>query len=176
MRSIVSLAALGAVLVIASNAGAAELKVGDPAPNFSMQGTDGKTYKLSDFKGKEAVVIAWFPKADTPGCTKECKSMKDFGSELRKYDVAYFTASVDNLADNQAFAKKLGLDYPILCDPTKENANAFGVLGSRGVASRWTYYISKDGKIAAIDKEVKTDSHGKDVAAKLADLGIAKKS
>src|SRR5436305_15338793 len=51
-------------------------KVGDKAPEFALEGTDGKTYKLADFKGKKAVVLAWFPKADTPGCTKECKSFK----------------------------------------------------------------------------------------------------
>src|SRR5207244_1708556 len=69
-------------------------KVGDKAPDFELKGTDGKTYKLADFKGKKAVVLAWFPKADTPGCTKECKSFKSDGTKLRELNVAYFTISV----------------------------------------------------------------------------------
>ncbi|HVY70297.1 MAG TPA: redoxin domain-containing protein, partial [Verrucomicrobiae bacterium] len=65
---------------------AAELQVGDPAPEFSLAGTDGKTHKLSDYKGKQAVVLAWFPRAFTPGCTAECKSMRASGDAIRKYD------------------------------------------------------------------------------------------
>src|SRR5262245_710733 len=78
-----------------SLATAAELKVGDPAPDFKLTGSDGKTYTLSQFKGKKAVVLAWFPKAFTSGCTVECKSLAANGDKLRQYDVAYFMASVD---------------------------------------------------------------------------------
>jgi peroxiredoxin Q/BCP len=155
---------------------AATPAVGDEAPDFSMTGTDGKKHSLADFKEKQAVVIAWFPKADTPGCTKECKSFREQGKAIRAYDVAYFTASCDTPEDNAKFAKKLDLDYPILSDPSKDIAKAYGVLNpDRGVASRWTFYIGKDGKILHIDKDVKTESHGKDVAAKLDELGVAKK-
>jgi thioredoxin-dependent peroxiredoxin len=68
--------------ITAPTAAAETLKPGDPAPPFTMQGTDGKTYKLSDFKGKQAVVLAWFPKAFTPGCTAECKSLRANSDEL----------------------------------------------------------------------------------------------
>ena len=175
MRSIVSLAAACAVLAVSTNLFAADLKVGDAAPEFSMKGTDGKMHTLADYKGKKAVVIAWFPKAFTGGCTKECKSMREDGKELKAFDVAYFTASCDTPELNADFAKSLDLDYPILSDPTKKNAEAFGVLGKGGNATRWTFYISKDGKIAEIDKTVKTETHGKDIAAKLASLGVSKK-
>src|SRR3954468_3942891 len=84
---------------------APELKVGDMAPDFSLPASDGKTYQLSDFKGKKAVVIAWFPKAFTQGCTIECKSLAENGDKIRKYNVAYFMASVDPLEDNIRFAK-----------------------------------------------------------------------
>ena len=67
---------------------AAPLKVGEDAPDFELKGSDGKTYKLSEFKGKKAVVVAWFPKAFTGGCTKECKSMAEQGGERRNYEVA----------------------------------------------------------------------------------------
>jgi len=154
---------------------AAPLKVGDDAPNFEMKGSDGKTYKLSDFKGKKPVVIAWFPKAFTGGCTKECKALVEQGGEIRKYDVAYFTASVDSAEENKKFAESLSLDYPILSDPSKESAKAFGVLNDRGMANRWTIYIDKNGKIAHIDQKVSTESHGKDIAAKLKELGFEAK-
>lgn len=170
-----SLPALSVILLIGSTAGAAELKSGDPAPDFSMQGSDGKTHTLADYKGKQAVVIAWFPKAFTGGCTAECKSMRENGEAIRKFDVAYFTASCDTPEEDKKFAESLGLDYPILADPTKKNAEAFGVLGPKGNAVRWTFYIDKDGKIVDIDKTVKTKSHGEDIAAKLKQLGVAQK-
>jgi peroxiredoxin Q/BCP len=151
------------------------LKEGDPAPHFKLKGSDGKTYSLSDFKGKKPVVIAWFPKAFTPGCTKECKAMAEQGDLIRKYDVAYFTASVDDSDTNAKFAKTLEVDYPILSDPSKQTAKEFGVLNERGMANRWTFYIDKDGKISYIDKHVNTENHGKDIAAKLSDLGVAKR-
>ncbi|HEX4130594.1 MAG TPA: peroxiredoxin [Pirellulales bacterium] len=172
--SLVAAAAL--ILGWSSNLCHAESQVGDMAPDFSMMGSDGKMHKLSDYKGKEAVVIAWFPKAFTGGCTKECKSMKEFGSDLKQYKVAYFTASCDTPEENKKFAESLGLDYPILSDPSKKNAEMFGVLGKGGNATRWTFYIDKHGKIVHVDKGVKTESHGKDVAAKLQELGVAKKS
>ncbi len=151
---------------------AADLKVGDKAPDFELKGSDGKTYHLKDFEGKQAVVLAWFPKAFTGGCTKECKSFQTDHADIQKYDVAYFTISVDTPEDNAKFAESLGVkDYAILADPTRETANAYGVINSaRGFANRWTFYIGKDGKILAIDKSVKVEHHGKDVAAKLKEL------
>jgi peroxiredoxin Q/BCP len=170
MKKIISLFA--ALAAVTSLTFAEPLKVGDNAPDFEMKGSDGKTYKLSDFKGKKPVVIAWFPKAFTQGCTKECKALAEQGGDIKKYDVAYFTASVDDAEQNKKFAEELSLDYPILSDPTKENAKKFGVLNERGMASRWTFYIDKNGKIAHIDQKVSTENHGKDIAAKLKELNV----
>jgi peroxiredoxin Q/BCP len=178
LKRLVLFSALGLLLAVpASSRPAAELKPGDAAPDFSLQGTDGKTYKLSDLAGK-TVVIAWFPKAFTSGCTKECKSLKESGEAIRAYDVKYFAASVDDAETNKKFAESLGLDFPILSDPTKQTATAYGVLNQNQVADRWTFYIGADGKIAAIDKDVKmrTETAGADVAAKLAELKVAKKT
>lgn len=166
------LAALAAFAIVNINA---ELKVGDDAPDFSLQGADGKTYKLSEFKGKQAVVVAWYPKALTGGCTKECQSLKASGEELRKFNVAYFGASVDEPALNKEFSDKLGLDFPLLSDPKKETAKAYGVLNDRGMANRWTFFIDKNGKIAHVDQQVKVDGYGAAVASKLKELGIANK-
>ena len=167
---------LVAVVAGVSTLNAGELKVGDPAPNFELTGSDGKTYRLSDFQGKQAVVIAWFPKAFTGGCTAECTSFREDGAGLRQYDVAYFTASCDTAEQNTKFAKSLNLDYPILSDPEKKVARVFGVVDDkRPNPYRWTFYIGKDGKILHIDKSVKTKTHGQDVAKKLAELKVAKK-
>ncbi len=90
--------------------------------------------------------------------------------------MAYFAASVDAPDTNRKFAESLGLDYPILSDPGKEVARAYGVVaGDRTTASRWTFYIGKDGRILSIDQKVSPASAGADVAAKLAELGIARK-
>ena len=156
---------------------AEDLKVGDKAPDFALQGSDGKEYKLSDFKGKQAVVLAWFPKAFTPGCTKECKSLHENAAKLKPLGVAYFTASVDTPDQNKKFAESLSLDYPILSDPTKATAIAYGVVHEgRPVAERWTFYIDKDGVIREIDKGVqkRTEQAGEDVAAKVKELKLAK--
>ena len=167
--------ALAFAFVVPARA-AEELKVGDKAPEFSMKGSDGKTYNLADFKGKKAVVVAWYPKAFTGGCTAECKSFQEQGDSLKGLDVAYFTASVDSVDENTKFAKSLNVaDYAILSDPDKSVAKAYGVLGPRGFAQRWTFYIDKEGKIAAIDKKVNTKQAAPDVAAKLKKLGIAGK-
>src|SRR4029453_9206710 len=91
-----------------------ELRGGDMAPAFKLQASDGKTYSLADFKGKRAVVLAWFPKAFTQGCTIECKSLAENGSTIRKYDVTYFMISVDPLEQNVAFAKAQEADFPLL--------------------------------------------------------------
>jgi peroxiredoxin Q/BCP len=155
-----------------------ELKVGDPAPDFSLAATDGKTYKLSDFKGKSAVVIAWFPKAFTQGCTIECKSLAEKGHLIKGYQATYFMASVDALEENTKFGAEHKADFPLLSDPTKKTADAYGVLTQpgTGVARRWTFYIGKDGKIQYIDKAVKPATSAEDMAAKLGELNTPKRS
>jgi len=164
-----------AALVLALSASVqAEVKVGDKAPDFEMKGSDGKTYKLSELKGK-AVVIAWYPKAFTGGCTIECKNFREKGDVLKKTGAAYFTASVDTPELNEKFAKSLNADYPILSDPEKKVANAYGVINpQRGMAQRWTYYIDKEGVVREIDKKVKTATAAEDVAATLEKLGLTK--
>jgi thioredoxin-dependent peroxiredoxin len=160
-------------VMIIAGAAAAELKVGDAAPPFSLKGSDGQTYTLEQFKGKSAVVIAWFPKAFTGGCTKECKSLRENSKALHDLKVAYFTASVDAPDQNEKFAKSLDLDYPILSDPDKSVAKEYGVLNpERGFANRWTFYIDKEGVIKEIDKKVNAPQAGPDIAAKLKELGL----
>lgn len=156
----------------------AEAKVGDQAPDFELQGSDGQLHHLADFKGKQAVVLAWFPKAFTPGCTAECKSIKDDGEAIRKYDVAYFAISVDPMdgeKGNKAFAQSLGVDFPILSDSDQKTAKDYGVISNGVRAHRWTFYIDKDGKIVDIDKKVDTSKAATGIADRLKKLGVTEK-
>jgi len=159
-----------------STAQADVLSIGDTAPDFTLEATDGKTYHLSDFKNKEAVVLAWFPKAYTRGCTIECKSLAENGHLLKDYAVEYFMISVDPLKKNKGFAEEQHADFPLLSDPTKATARAYGVLSMGGFAKRHTFYIGKDGSILAIDEKVRPATSAEDMAAMLAKLGIAKRS
>ena len=171
MKALVLSMFVAAIGFAALPGAAAELKVGDPAPDFTLKASDGKTYKVSDFKGKQAVVLAWFPKAFTSGCTIECKSLAEHGDLIKKYKAQYFMISVDPLDQNMKFAEAEHADFPLLSDPSKDTANAYGVLGVMGFANRWTFYIGLDGKITAIDKTVKPATSAEDMAAKLKELG-----
>jgi peroxiredoxin Q/BCP len=148
------------------------LAVGDCAPEFELSGSDGRMYRLSEFRGREAVVLAWFPKAFTRGCAAECRSLQQYGSELERFRVRCFGANVDRVGTNRRFAASLGIDFPILSDPDKDAARAYGVLGPSGFPSRWTFYIGLDGRILAVDTEVASASHGLDVAARLTELAV----
>jgi thioredoxin-dependent peroxiredoxin len=191
MRAVLTIGLAAALMTgAAAQTPMAELKVGDTAPDFSLKASDGKTYTLADYRGKKAVVVAWFPKAFTGGCTIECKSLADNGDKIKMYDVAYFMASVDTVEDNTKFAQatsvtlpgrggaaptvveKKEADFPLLADPTKEVATKYGVLNQGGLANRWTFYIDKAGKISYIEKMVRPASSAEDMVAKLAELKV----
>jgi thioredoxin-dependent peroxiredoxin len=107
----------------------------------------------------------------------ECKSLRESGDEIRAFDVAYFAISVDPPETNRAFARSLGVDYPLLSDPARRVAEAYGVADhDQPFASRWTFYIGVDGRILYIDKQVSPATHGKVVAGKLATLGVPRRS
>ena len=152
------------------------LDIGDKAPGFTLEATDGKTYSLDQFLNKEAVVIAWYPKAFTSGCTIECKSLADNGHLLKDLEVAYFMASVDPIEENIKFALDNDADFPLLSDPTKETAKAYDVLAFYGVPKRHTIYISKKGEIMYVDTQVNPETSAEDMAAKLVELGVQKRT
>jgi len=91
---------------------------------------------------------------------------------LQRFNVRYFGASVDSAETNARFAQSLGITYPILSDSSKSVARTYGVLGASGYASRWTFYIGADGRIVDIDTHVHAASHGRDIVAKLTELGM----
>ncbi len=143
------------------------LSAGDVAPDFLLKGSDGNSYQLSSYTGKKAVVLAWFPKAFTGGCTKQCKAIAE-----------NFTISCDPLEGKKGivkFAESLSVDYPILSDSSKSVAKQYGVLGDvLPFPKRWTFYIGKNGRILKIDKSVKTGSSGDDIAVTLGELKVPK--
>ena len=113
---------------------------------------------------------------ERPSATRSVRA----GNSFAAYDVVWFMASVDKPEDNKAFAEKEQADFPILSDPDKTVANAYGVIPAgrtpdRQMASRWTFYIGPDGKILAIEKTVKPATAGEEIVAKLAELGVKKK-
>ncbi|QYJ94448.1 peroxiredoxin [Shewanella spartinae] len=174
MNKLVTRLLLGLSLLLAAQANATDLKVGDKAPDFRLQATDGHYYQLSDYLGKQTLVLAWYPMANTRGCTLECKSLVEKGDLIRQYKAVYMMASVDDLEDNQKFAKEQKADFPMLSDPNKETAKAYDVLNLVRVASRVTFYIGEDGTILKIDEDIHPKTAAEDIAANLAALGIAK--
>lgn len=146
------------------------LAPGDLAPDFALPGSDGQVYRLSDFRGRRRVVLAWFPKAFTGGCALECTSIGYSAARLRDAGAACFAMSVDRPETNRQFAVELGLDMPVLSDADRRVARAYGVLGASGLPSRWTFYVGLDGRIEAIDKDVHVRTHGADIERALHDM------
>jgi peroxiredoxin Q/BCP len=172
MKKLLEIMSVVIAVLWSFNLFATSLNIGDQAPNFRLQATTGEYFQLSDYQGKKAVVLAWYPMANTRGCTIECKSLVEKGHLIREYDVSYVMASVDPLNDNRDFAKKTAADFPMLSDPTKKAAKSYDVLNVFKVASRVTFYISKEGKILKIDEDVKPASAAEDIAKSLKALNI----
>jgi peroxiredoxin Q/BCP len=151
-----------------------ELAAGDLAPDFTLPASDGRTYRLADMRG-QVVVVAWFPKAFTAGCTAECRSIGMSKRALGAFDAAIFAASCDTVEINREFAASTGIEFPILSDPDATVARAYGVLGPLGLPSRWTVYIGADGRVLAIDREVRFGNHGADIMAALERFGVSRR-
>jgi len=171
--ALASLLTLAVAAPLVAQQPAVELRVGDRAPAFSLIGTDGQMHTLSEYQGKH-LVLAWYPAAGTPGCTAECKSFHENGGAIKAYDVAYFMASVDTPERNLEFARVTEADFPLLSDPDRVAANAYGVLNARGTANRWTFYIGPDGTIRHIEKSVTAATAGEQVLETLAQLSVPK--
>jgi peroxiredoxin Q/BCP len=143
------------------------LSVGATAPSFTVKDTNGNTVSLSDFAGK-TVVLYFYPKDDTPGCTKEACSFRDSYGEYQGKDVAVLGVSMDDEASHQQFTNKFSLPFPLLADTDGAITKAYDVDGG-GYAKRVTYVIDGSGKISHVYTTVKTDTHASDI---LADLGL----
>lgn len=149
------------------------MKVGQKAPEFTVVDDSGKTVKLSDFKGKK-VVLYFYPKDDTPGCTKEACSFRDGISEIRKQGAVVLGVSADSMASHQKFKKKFDLNFPLLADTDKKIIEDYDVWKEKSMygrkymgIERTTYIIGKDGKISHIFPKVKVSEHYDEVLAAL---------
>ncbi|MBF2098223.1 MAG: peroxiredoxin [Gloeomargaritaceae cyanobacterium C42_A2020_066] len=144
------------------------LAVGTQAPAFTTKDTHGKTVSLADFAGK-TVVLYFYPKDDTPGCTKEACSFRDNYSAYQGKAVVVLGVSMDDEASHQAFTQKFNLPFPLLADVDGSLAKAYEADGG-GYAKRITYVIDGAGQIAKVYTSVSTATHATDI---LADLGLA---
>jgi len=140
------------------------LAVGTDAPAFTAKDTNGNTVSLSDFTGKK-VVLYFYPKDDTPGCTKQACSFRDSYADYQNKGMVVLGVSKDDEASHQKFTEKFNLPFPLLADVDGSIIKAYGVEGSSGYAQRVTYVIDENGKIAHVDSSVKTESHANDILA-----------
>ncbi len=141
------------------------LAVGTDAPAFTAKDTNGNTVSLSDFAGK-TVVLYFYPKDDTPGCTKQACSFRDAQSQYQGKDIVILGVSADDEVSHQAFTQKYNLNFPLLADSDKSLIKAFDVDGG-GYAKRVTYVIDPSGKITHVDSAVNTTTHASDILAAL---------
>lgn len=140
-----------------------KLKVGDKAPDFKLPDANGKYYSLSDYHGKNPVVLYFYPKANTPGCTKQACGIRDEWSKFEKNGIQVFGVSVDSKEAIKKFIDEYGLNFPLLSDEDKKVCKAYGVLNRLGFAMRVTFIIDKEGKIAHIIENVDVNTHSKEV-------------
>lgn len=137
------------------------LSVGMDAPNFTAKDSEGNTVSLSDFSGK-TVVLYFYPKDDTPGCTKQAQSFRDNYTEYQGKEMVVLGVSRDNEASHKLFKEKYGLPFQLLADVDGTITKAYDVDGG-GYAKRVSYVIDGNGKITHVDEKVKTDSHAQDI-------------
>ncbi len=139
------------------------LSVGTKAPAFTAKDAEGNTVSLSDLAGK-TVVLYFYPKDDTPGCTKEAQSFRDNYAEYQGKDMVVLGVSTDDEASHKLFQEKYGLPFQLLADSDKTITKAYDVDGG-GYAKRVTYIIDGDGNITHVDEAVKTATHAQDILA-----------
>ncbi len=141
------------------------LEVGTIAPSFTTVDDEGKTVSLSDFKGK-VVVLYFYPKDDTPGCTKQAQSFRDNYDEYNNKDMVVLGVSMDDQSSHKMFKEKYGLPFTLLVDSDGKITKAYDVDGG-GYAKRVTYIIDGEGQITHVDASVNTSTHAQDVLAKV---------
>lgn len=145
------------------------LSVGDTAPSFTVKDTNGNTVSLSDFAGK-TVVLYFYPKDDTPGCTKEACNFRDHYATYQGKDIVVFGVSMDDEASHQAFTEKFSLPFPLLADTDGAITKAYDVEGEMNgmrYAKRVTYVIDGNGTIAKVYGTVNAATHAEDILAEL---------
>ncbi len=149
------------------------LAEGQQAPDVELQDDQGRTVRLKELRGKK-VVLYFYPKDDTPGCTKEACAFRDGISQIRQRGAEVYGVSIDSVASHQKFKAKYQLNFPLLADPQKTAVEAFGVWKKKSLygrtflgIERTTFVIDEHGRIAKIFPKVKVDQHYAEVLAAL---------
>ena len=144
--------------------------IGRPAPDFSLPSTTGENISLKQFKGKKTVVLYFYPKDGTPGCTREACDFRDHAAELEAAKVVVLGVSTDSLESHQHFKEKQKLPFPLLSDEDGAVSRLFGVYKQKNLygkkslgIERTTFVIDRTGRIAQIWPKVKVDGHVQDV-------------
>jgi thioredoxin-dependent peroxiredoxin len=147
------------------------LEVGDKAPEFKTTDQDGESVSLKDFRGRK-IVLYFYPKDDTPGCTKEACGFRDDYSKFRKRKIEVLGVSVDDERSHKKFAEKYDLPFRLLADTDKKIVKDYGVWGEKSLYGRKfmgihrvTYVIDEKGKVAAVWPKVKPDGHADEILA-----------
>ncbi len=155
------------------------LDAGDPAPDFEMKDQDGTVHKLSDYAGK-TVVLYFYPKDDTPGCTVEACSFRDNYQEIMDTGAVLFGVSADDAESHEKFRDKFDLPFPLLVDEEAKVSTAYGVWGEKNMygrkfmgINRATFMIGPDGTLTKIWKRVKPEGHGEDVLGSIKEQAAA---
>lgn len=151
------------------------LKIGDPAPDFALPDATGKRVHLSDFRG-QTVVVYFYPRDNTSGCTKEACSFRDAYPDFQNRNVAVLGISADDAKAHQKFIEKYQLPFPLLCDEGGKVAATYGSYGLKKFMGkeymgvfRHTFVIAPDGTIAQIYRKVKPDAHATEILQALGD-------
>jgi peroxiredoxin Q/BCP len=159
MGAVAGLLALAGML-----AAAAEPQIGSKAPAFEAKDQDGRTVRLADFLGKSAVVLYFYPKDDTPGCTREACSLRDGYGAIGKAGAVVLGVSADDAGSHAAFARKFNLPFPLLADPDGSLIKAYGVkMPLLKMAHRVTFIIDRQGVVRFRVDKVDTDKHDQQV-------------
>ena len=151
----------------------ADINIGQKAPTFNLQDQNGTWHKLEDYKG-QWVVLYFYPKDGTPGCTTEACNFRDNIFEFQKLNTQILGVSLDNVKSHQEFSEKYSLPFPILADVDKSCAENYGVLGKfmlMTIAKRQSFIINPDGEIVKHYKKVDSDIHSAEVINDLKQLG-----
>ena len=154
------------VMALAATTGLAAggLQPGMKAPGFSTQDQNGGTISLVDYQGKSNVVLYFYPKDDTPGCTAEACSLRDGYEAIQATGAVVLGVSADDVKSHAAFAAKFSLPFSLLADPEHKIIEAYGVkMPMMNMAKRWTFLIDRQGLIRHIVQDVKTQEHDKQV-------------
>ena len=144
--------------------------IGRPAPDFSLPSTTGENISLKQFKGKKTVILYFYPKDETPGCTREACSFRDQYAEFEKHNAVILGVSADSLESHQHFREKNNLPFPLLADEDATLSKMYGVYKQKNLygkksmgIERTTFVIDRTGRIAQIYPKVKVDGHVQDL-------------